>query len=172
MGAIVLDRDQAQTLPFGSHEGRLLSPDSGSYFVSEWTLFPGETAPPLHTHRFISESIYVVSGEVELLDGERSFIGTPGTFVHVPPGQLHGFGAILSTEPLRILMVQSPAEHRRPYCARCRRRPRAPIWPRRWPSWRPSTWCPTPVEPRCGTSFKRGKMMASAIPRYGSDCRW
>jgi quercetin dioxygenase-like cupin family protein len=110
MSAIVLDRDQAQTLPFGPHQGRVLSPDSGSYCVSEWTLVPGETAPPLHTHRYISESIYVVSGEVELLDGERSFIGTPGTFVHVPPGQLHGFGAILSAEPLRILMVQSPAE--------------------------------------------------------------
>src|SRR5882757_6972242 len=98
MVATVVEPTEARTIPFGPHSGRLLSPDTGPYFVSEWTLLPGEQAPPLHTHRYISESIYVLAGEVELTDGERTFIGSPGTFVHVPPGQLHGFGRILSAE--------------------------------------------------------------------------
>ena len=52
---------------------------------------PDESGPEPHFHRAITESFYVLSGEVRLYDGTGWKAGGPGDFFHVPCGGLHGF---------------------------------------------------------------------------------
>lgn len=52
--------------------------------------------PPLHIHRDAAESFYVLEGEYAMhLDG-RDFRCPPGSFIYVPRGMPHTFGAAIS----------------------------------------------------------------------------
>ena len=46
---------------------------------------------PSHRHKIEDEIFYVIEGEVEFELEGRTLLATPGTFVHVPRGVLHGF---------------------------------------------------------------------------------
>ncbi len=52
---------------------------------------PGPTPSP-HIHRTIEELFYVVSGEIELRVGERTFRAGSGGFAAVLPGVAHTYG--------------------------------------------------------------------------------
>jgi quercetin dioxygenase-like cupin family protein len=73
----------------------------------EFTTPPGAPMAP-HIHRTIEELFYVVSGELELRVGERTFRAGPGSFAAVPPGVAHGFGNP-GTVPAIFLAAISPA---------------------------------------------------------------
>ena len=62
----------------------------GQYAMFEATVLPGGGPPP-HIHRRENETFYVLDGEITFQVGDRRSVATPGTFVHMPIGQLHAF---------------------------------------------------------------------------------
>jgi mannose-6-phosphate isomerase-like protein (cupin superfamily) len=73
---------------------------------------PGGPAP--HFHRTISESFFVLAGTVRLYDGERWVDATPGDFLFVPEGGVHGFRND-SGEPASMLILFAPGAPREEY---------------------------------------------------------
>lgn len=79
----------------------------GAYAAIEIKSFP-QMGPPPHIHHRESEMFYVLEGDFNLQCGDRMLRGTPGTFVHVPPGTLHTYKNI-GSEPGRLLAIVTPA---------------------------------------------------------------
>jgi mannose-6-phosphate isomerase-like protein (cupin superfamily) len=52
---------------------------------------PAGSGPPPHIHANEDEAYYVLDGELEVLDGDRTFKAGPGSFVFIPRGTLHRF---------------------------------------------------------------------------------
>lgn len=71
-----------------------------------------ETAPramtvPLHRHAADVESFYVIDGEVSFYLAEGGAVRVPaGGFVHIPPGEVHGFR--VESETARYLILTTP----------------------------------------------------------------
>jgi uncharacterized RmlC-like cupin family protein len=59
----------------------------------------------------MSESFFVVSGTVQLFNGERWIDATPGDFLHVPEGGVHGFRND-SPAPASMLILFAPGAPR------------------------------------------------------------
>ena len=62
----------------------------GCYAILEATVLPGGGPPP-HIHRREEETFYVIEGEITFQCGDEKNVCGPGTFVHVPIGNLHAF---------------------------------------------------------------------------------
>lgn len=60
-----------------------------------------------HFHKAMSESFSILSGELELYNGEKWVTGRVGDFLYVPIGGLHAFKNV-TDEPTSMLMVFSP----------------------------------------------------------------
>jgi quercetin dioxygenase-like cupin family protein len=85
---------------------------NGQFGLYRWEMGPAPSGPDPHFHRAISESFYVLTGEVSLYDGSAWRTGKPGDFFHVPEGGLHGFkGANRSS----MLLMFSPGAPREDY---------------------------------------------------------
>ncbi|RDI46414.1 cupin domain-containing protein [Nocardia mexicana] len=67
-----------------------------------------------HFHKTMSESFYVLSGEIHVFDGERWFDAAQGDYLYIPPGGVHSFGNI-SGEPADFLMLFAPGAAREGY---------------------------------------------------------
>lgn len=78
----------------------------GAFVVAETTLTPGSFSPPLHRHREIAESLYVLDGRLDLHVGDDRRIAVPGTFVSMPPGVAHTM-SVAGSEPVRMLLILS-----------------------------------------------------------------
>ena len=52
---------------------------------------PPGGGPEPHAHNDQAETFYLLSGELEFLDGDRTFTAAAGDFVHVPAGIRHRF---------------------------------------------------------------------------------
>src|ERR671933_2468487 len=65
-------------------------------------------APPPHIHHREDESYYILEGEFEFLDNNRTFIVGPGSFVYLPKGRLHMHRAA-GGAPARALVLVTPA---------------------------------------------------------------
>lgn len=70
-----------------------------------------------HFHKAMSESFYILSGELELYDGEKWVTGRAGDFLYVPVGGLHAFKNV-TDEPMSMLMLFSPGAPREEYFER------------------------------------------------------
>ncbi|MGV9457328.1 cupin domain-containing protein [Streptomyces sp. NPDC003635] len=70
-----------------------------------------------HFHKAMSESFYILSGELSLFDGEKWVTGRQGDFLYVPVGGLHGFRNV-TDEPMSMLMLFSPGAPREEYFER------------------------------------------------------
>ncbi|WP_191094863.1 cupin domain-containing protein [Streptomyces kanamyceticus] len=57
-----------------------------------------------HFHKAMSEAFYVLSGELELFNGDTWVTGRTGDFLYVPPGGLHAFKNV-TDEPTSMLML-------------------------------------------------------------------
>ncbi|MFJ3220228.1 cupin domain-containing protein [Kitasatospora sp. NPDC086801] len=68
---------------------------------------PRPTGPAPHFHRTMSESFFVLSGTINLYDGEQWIDAEAGDFLHVPEGAVHGFRNE-SGEPASMLMLFAP----------------------------------------------------------------
>ena len=77
-----------------------------AFVVAETTIVPGGFEPPLHLHREIAESLYLLSGRLDLQVGGERRIAGPGTFVSIPPGIAHTM-SVAGEEPVRMLMILS-----------------------------------------------------------------
>ncbi|MBH5337809.1 cupin domain-containing protein [Streptomyces pactum] len=86
----------------------------GLYKVELGARSPGART---HFHRAMSESFYILSGELELYNGERWVTGRTGDFLHVPVGGLHAFRNV-TDEPTSMLMLFSPGAPREEYFER------------------------------------------------------
>jgi mannose-6-phosphate isomerase-like protein (cupin superfamily) len=89
----------------------------GEFGLYKVELGPRSPGPSTHFHRAISESFYVLSGELQLFDGERWTAGREGDFLHVPPGGLHAFKNT-ADEPVSMLMLFTPGAPREEYFER------------------------------------------------------
>jgi mannose-6-phosphate isomerase-like protein (cupin superfamily) len=89
----------------------------GQLGLYRWEMGPGRGGPAPHFHRSITESFYVLSGAVQLFDGARWVDGSPGDFLYVPQGGVHGFRNV-SGEPASILILFTPGAPREDYFER------------------------------------------------------
>lgn len=78
----------------------------GAYSLFEVVSSPGGGPPP-HIQHHEDECLWVLDGEFEVLDDERSFVAGPGTLVYVPRGTLHSYKNV-GDGPGRMLVSQTP----------------------------------------------------------------
>lgn len=80
----------------------------GAFSLHERYVPPGGRRPPAHVHPDRVEAFWVLGGMAEFeLDGHFTQAG-PGSFVLVPGGVAHTFGAGRG-EPAHVLVLHSPA---------------------------------------------------------------
>lgn len=79
----------------------------GTLFVMEASVPPGGGPPP-HIHHGTDEAFYVLEGEIEFLDGDRTFVAGAGSFVLIPKGRVHRFENV-GTEKAKALIMATPA---------------------------------------------------------------
>ena len=89
----------------------------GKFGLYRWDFKGPRSGPDAHFHRSISESFFVLSGTVRLYDGKRWVDGTPGDFLYVPEGGIHGFRNE-SGEPASMLILFAPGAPREDYFER------------------------------------------------------
>lgn len=95
----------------GSCEYLATGDRTGTTFgLYRWTFGPEESGPEPHFHRSITESFYVLSGEVAFFDGAGWQTSRPGDFLHVPEGGLHGFKGADGATMLLMFAPGAPRE--------------------------------------------------------------
>ena len=107
-GTIVLEPGEGQTIEVPGHAVTFKAvgdATGGSYALLEVTII-GD-GPPQHIHKTEEEAFYVLEGEVNVLVGERTIHGTPGSFVLIPRGTIHTFFKA-GSEPAKLLAIFSP----------------------------------------------------------------
>jgi mannose-6-phosphate isomerase-like protein (cupin superfamily) len=86
----------------------------GLFGLYRWDMSAEKTGPGPHFHRSITESFYVLSGSIRIYDGRRWVDTSPGDFVHVPEGGIHGFRNE-SGAPASMLIHFAPGAPREGY---------------------------------------------------------
>ena len=80
---------------------------NGAYMFFEASV-PPHSGPPPHIHHREDEALYVLEGELEVLDKDRSIRVKAGSFIHIPKGTLHCFKNVGATTA-RMLALFTPA---------------------------------------------------------------
>lgn len=89
------------------HTFKAVSEDTnGAYSFIEVSV-PPQSGPPPHIHHREDEALYVLEGELEVLDRGRSMRVNAGSFVHIPKGTLHCFKNVGATTA-RMLALFTP----------------------------------------------------------------
>lgn len=101
--------------PNGNRVRYLATGDSTgrTYGLYHWEFAGPRSGPDSHFHKTLTESFYVLSGEVSIFDGARWNTTRPGDFVHVPAGGLHGFHN--ESGPASMLLHFAPGAPREAY---------------------------------------------------------
>jgi mannose-6-phosphate isomerase-like protein (cupin superfamily) len=86
----------------------------GEFGLYKIDMAPRSPGPSTHFHKTISESFFILSGEVELFDGEQWITARRDDFLYVPVGGLHAFRNS-SDEPSSMLLLFSPGAPREEY---------------------------------------------------------
>lgn len=63
----------------------------GLFGLYRWEFSPVASGPGPHFHKTMTESFYILSGEVRVFDGVAWTTARPGDYLHVPAGGYHGF---------------------------------------------------------------------------------
>ncbi|MEU7588214.1 cupin domain-containing protein [Micromonospora sp. NPDC049230] len=79
------------------------SAGTGGAFALMEAVIPPLSGPPLPIHHKEDEAFYIVDGELEVVDEDRTVNAGPGAFVWLPRGGRHGFRNI-SDKHTKILM--------------------------------------------------------------------
>lgn len=69
---------------------------------------PPQSGPLPHIHHREDEAFYVLEGDIEVLEGDRTFVAGAGSFVFLPRGVVHGFKNV-GAQPARMLIMATPA---------------------------------------------------------------
>jgi quercetin dioxygenase-like cupin family protein len=83
------------------------SSTNGSLGFIEAVVPPGG-GPIAHSHADEDEAFYIQSGQLEFLDGEKTFVAETGSFVFIPRGHRHRFKNI-GAEAAHTLFLFTPA---------------------------------------------------------------
>jgi mannose-6-phosphate isomerase-like protein (cupin superfamily) len=86
----------------------------GEFGLYRWEMGSSPSGPGAHFHRTISESFFVLSGEIRLYDGGEWRTGEAGDFLYVPPGGIHAFRNE-SGEAASMLILFTPGAPREDY---------------------------------------------------------
>lgn len=86
----------------------------GEFGLYKVEMGPRSGGPSTHFHKAMSESFFVLSGELELYNGEKWVTGRAGDFLYVPVGGLHAFKNV-TDEPTSMLMLFAPGAPREEY---------------------------------------------------------
>jgi len=86
----------------------------GLFGLYRWESAPHGGGPGPHFHRTITESFYVLAGNIRIYDGREWLDTQPGDFVHIPEGGLHGFRND-SDAPATLLIHFAPGAPREAY---------------------------------------------------------
>ncbi|SED31974.1 cupin domain-containing protein [Streptomyces melanosporofaciens] len=89
----------------------------GEFGLYKVEMGPWSGGPKTHFHKAISESFYILSGKLELYNGEKWITGREGDFLYVPVGGLHAFKNV-SDEPTSMLLLFAPGAPREEYFER------------------------------------------------------
>lgn len=82
----------------------------GRFGLYRWTFGVEESGPSPHFHRTISEQFLVLTGRVQIHDGNEWQAALPGDFVYVPPGGIHGFRGANHASMLLMFAPGAPRE--------------------------------------------------------------
>ncbi len=86
----------------------------GLFGLYRWEMTGSPGGPDAHFHRTITESFYILDGEVTIFDGTSWVVTRSGDYVHVPAGGLHGFRND-SGAPASMLIHFAPGAPREAY---------------------------------------------------------
>jgi quercetin dioxygenase-like cupin family protein len=86
---------------------KVTAPQSGGALGFVEAIVPPGGGPPAHAHSHEDETFYLLSGELEFLDGDRTFVARAGDLVFIPRHNRHRFSNI-SSEPARTLFLFTP----------------------------------------------------------------
>src|SRR5205085_10545694 len=64
--------------------------DTDGQFEAFETTGPRNSGPLPHAHPW-SESYFIAEGEVDVIVGEETMRATPGAFINIPAGTIHGY---------------------------------------------------------------------------------
>jgi quercetin dioxygenase-like cupin family protein len=81
---------------------------AGHLGLTEYTAAPGFPGPPAHIHREMTDMFFVLEGRLQFALGEEKIEAPAGSFVLVPPGNVHTFSNPYD-EPSRFLSLVAPA---------------------------------------------------------------
>jgi mannose-6-phosphate isomerase-like protein (cupin superfamily) len=90
------------------------SATDGQFGLYRWVMGPEPSGPGPHFHRTMSESFFIIYGEIRIFDGNEWVDTGSGDFIHVPPGGIHGFRNE-SGEPASLLIHFAPGAPREAY---------------------------------------------------------
>jgi len=79
----------------------------GEFALVELVALP-EAEPPPHIHHSMDETYCLLEGELDVLDGDRTFTAKAGSVFYIPKGTLHAWRNA-TTEPARALLLIIPA---------------------------------------------------------------
>jgi quercetin dioxygenase-like cupin family protein len=82
--------------------------DTGGQFALVEVVGLAGSGPPPHIHHSVDEVYCLLEGELEVLDGDSTFMARAGSVFHIPKGTLHAWRNA-TTEPARTLLFISPA---------------------------------------------------------------
>jgi mannose-6-phosphate isomerase-like protein (cupin superfamily) len=85
-----------------------VSENTGDAFILLEVGIPPQSSPPPHLHHREDEAYYVLEGEMEVMDGDRTFVAGAGSFVFLPRGTLHRFKNI-GAQTAKMLIMAIPA---------------------------------------------------------------
>nr|QZD57738.1 cupin domain-containing protein [Glycomyces sp. TRM65418] len=89
--------------------------DTGGALSVHRSTFPnGGDGAPSHFHTGAGESLFVISGRLQVLTGDEVLVLDAGDFVTIPPGLAHAFGAARGFDA-DVLAVFTPAADRFDY---------------------------------------------------------
>jgi quercetin dioxygenase-like cupin family protein len=81
-----------------------------AFSLVEYEAAPGIPGPPLHIHRVVQETFFILDGEVEFRAAGRKEVLTRGAVAFVPPGIPHTF-ANVGAGPARWVGIFAPGRY-------------------------------------------------------------
>ena len=108
----------AERLLIGTTTATLVAPGTkteGRFGLYRWDMAArSKGGASGHFHKTFSESFYVLDGTVELYNGDTWTPASPGDFLYVPPGGVHGFRNATDA-PVSFLILFAPGAPREDY---------------------------------------------------------
>ena len=80
--------------------------DTGGKFEAFETTGPRGSGPPPHAHPW-SESYFIAEGEVDVIVGDETMRATPGSFINIPAGTIHGYR--IASQSARFTVITTAA---------------------------------------------------------------